>query len=203
MPQPRERTTERRPRARDAERASERRSRTRVGDAREGRAPERRRRAGNAGNHDARNKIATWRRWGVRAVMAIMALGCVIGLAFFIRPTTSDFEKRELTAFPTPSVASFLDGTFFSDLSLWYADTYPLREPLVKADHALENLYGIQPETQFVGGNVQADELPVEGGTVTPATVEREEVAPPEAQAVQEDVQANIMNGLYVEGGTA
>ncbi|MBQ1449605.1 MAG: hypothetical protein IIZ12_01540 [Eggerthellaceae bacterium] len=218
MPQPRERTTERRPRARDAERASERRSRTRVADAREGQVPERRRRvagaeegtvperrrrAGNAGNHDARSKIAAWRRWGVRAVMAVMALGCVIGLAFFIRPTTSDFEKRELTAFPTPSVASFLDGTFFSDLSLWYADTYPLREPLVKADHALENLYGIQPETQFVGGNVQADELPVEGDTVAPATVEREEVAPPEAQAVQEDVQANIMNGLYVEGGTA
>ena len=220
MPQPRNRATERRPRTGSVEQPLERRSRARASAAEErqtserrpraraavgeeGQTPERRRRANDAGNRDVRHKIAAWRRWGVRAVMAVMALGCVIGLAFFIRPTTSDFEKRELTAFPTPSVASFLDGTFFSDLSLWYADTYPLREPLVKADHALENLYGIQPETQFVGGNVQADELPVEGGTVAPATVEREEVAPPEAQAVQEDVQANIMNGLYVEGGTA
>ena len=161
MVQPRERLSERRPRARSSEQAPERRPRARAAGAEEGQTPERRRRSNDAGNRDARRKIATWRRWGVRAVMAVMALGCVIGFAFFVRPTTSDFEKRELTVFPTPSVASFLDGTFFSDLSLWYADTYPLREPLVKADHALENLYGIQPETQFVGGNVQADELPV------------------------------------------
>ena len=152
---------------------------------------------------ETRRKIAIWRRWGVRAVMAVMALGCVVGLAFFVRPTTSDFEKRELTPFPAFTVESFLDGSFFSDVSLWYADTYPLREPLVKADHALEGLYGIQPQTQLVGGNVKADELPVNAEVTVPATVEREQVDPLESQAVQADVQANIMNGLYVEGGTA
>ena len=134
--------------------------------------------------------------------MAVMALGCVIGLLFFVRPTTSAFEKRELTPFPQLSVTSFLDGSFFSDMSLWYADTYPLREPLVKADHALENLYGIQPQTQFVGGNVQADELPTDEVTA-PAAIEREKVEKPSTQAIQADIQANIMDGLYVDGGTA
>jgi len=134
--------------------------------------------------------------------MAVMALGCVIGLLFFVRPTTSAFEKRELTPFPQFSVTSFLDGSFFSDMSLWYADTYPLREPLVKADHALENLYGIQPQTQFVGGNVQADELPTDEVTA-PAAIEREKVEKPSTQAIQADIQANIMDGLYVDGGTA
>ena len=134
--------------------------------------------------------------------MAVMALGCVIGLLFFVRPTTSAFEKRELTPFPQFSVTSFLDGSFFSDMSLWYADTYPLREPLVKADHALENLYGIQPQTQFVGGNVQADELPTDEVTA-PAAIEREKVEKPSTQAIQADIQDNIMDGLYVDGGTA
>ena len=169
------------------------------------RQPERR--AVDANTRATRRVLAQWRSWGVRAVMVVMAIGCVVGLAFFARPTTSDYEKRELTAFPTPSVTSFLDGSFFSDLSLWYADTYPLREPLVKADHALQNLYGIQPETQFIGGNVQADELPTDRSSdaeaATAALEEREAVEPPTEQAVQEDVQANIMNGLYVKDGAA
>lgn len=189
--QPRERRREPQARSQAQEREARPRQRTRAAQGQE------------RASRQVKRKIADWRSWGVRAVMLVMALGCIIGLAFFARPTTSDYEKRELTAFPTVSVASFLDGSFFSDLSLWYADTYPLREPLVKADHALENLYGIQPKTQFVGGNVVADELPVDTAGNAPATIERERVDPPGEQAVQADVQANLMNGLYVDGDMA
>ena len=138
----------------------------------------------------------------MRAVMCVMGVGCVLGLAFFLRPATSTFEKRELTHFPTPTLESFLDGSFTSDVSLWYADTFPFRDALVQANHALKGLYGIQPKTQMVGGNVEADELPVQASAPAKA-VEREKVDPPEAQVMQADIQNNIMNGLYVEGGTA
>ena len=146
--------------------------------------------------------ISRWRTYGVRAFAVLMAIGCVIGLLFFARPTTSDFEKRTLTPFPAFTGAGFLDGSFFSDVSLWYADTYPLREPLVKMDRSLDGLFGIQSETQMIGGNVQADELPPTGET-TVAPEKREEVDQPTAQTMQEDIQGNIMNGLYVQGNKA
>ena len=146
--------------------------------------------------------IAKWRSWGVAAFAALMVAGCIIGLLFFARPTTSDYEKRNLTPFPAITVESFLDGSFFSDVSLWYADTYPLREPLVKMDHAIDSLFGIQTETQMIGGNVQADELPPAGAT-TVEPEHREEVDQPTAQTMQEDIQGNIMNGLYVQGNKA
>ena len=147
--------------------------------------------------------ITTWRTWGVRAFAALMVAGCVIGLLFFARPTTSDFEKRELTPFPAFTVEGFLDGSFFSDVSLWYADTYPLREPLVKMDRAIDGLFGIQAEEQMIGGNVQADQLPPAGQTTTTEREQREEVDPPTGQAMQEEIQGNIMNGLYVKGNKA
>ena len=59
--------------------------------------------------------------------MVAISLFGLIGLLFFLRPTHSDIEKRDLTPFPEVSIARVLDGSFFSDLSLWYGDTYPLR----------------------------------------------------------------------------
>ena len=158
-------------------------------------------------NSKARSTIARWRSYGVAAFGAIMVLGCVIGLLFFLRPTVSTVEQRNLTAFPTFTPQTFLNGSFFTDLSLWYADTYPLREVLVQADHAIERTFGIQPKTQLVGGNVQADSIPVASdgsagkGSSEPET--REQVAPPDSQQMQADIQSNVMNGLYVDGDRA
>ena len=157
--------------------------------------------------------IAQWRRWGVCGVMVIMALGCVLGLAFFARPSTSDYEKRTLTTFPAITLETFLDGTFTSEVSLWYADTFPFRDQLVQASRSLQNLYGVQPQTQMVGGNVQADELPpIDSASSASATSsdsaasepeKREHVEQPEAQVMQEGIQDHIMQGLYVDGDRA
>ena len=48
-----------------------------------------------------------------------------IGLLFPLRPKVSEVEKRELTKFPKPTAATFMNGEFFSDISTWYADTFP------------------------------------------------------------------------------
>ena len=145
--------------------------------------------------------ISQWRLWGVRAVAAIMALGCVLGFAFFLRPTTSELENRTLTTFPAITFETFLDGTFTSDVSLWYADTFPLREQLVQANLNLKNLYGVKPQEQLIGGNRTSDELPPEGvRTETTATHERpQNVSAPEARQRAADIENQITDGMYVD----
>ena len=164
--------------------------------------------------------LARWRQASVDAFNIVLAVGFVIGLAFFARPSASGVEMRELTKFPSFSVEGFLDGSFTNDLSLWYADTYPLREPLVSADQWLESLYGIDTGTKMIGGNVVADELPpVEGedqesskpegdeqpgdAEKTEEPAEREKVEVPTEDAMAADIQNKIMEGLYVDNGAA
>ena len=147
-----------------------------------------------------RDFVTRWRMYGVTAFAVIMILGGAIGLLFFLRPTTSAVEMRNLTQFPTISLETFLNGSFFTDVSLWYADTYPLREPMVAADHAIDSLFGVNTGTGMVGGNVQVDEIPVEEtvedfSPVTPPT------EAPDERTVDADIQENIMSGVYVKDG--
>ena len=45
-----------------------------------------------------------------------------------VRPKESVLEKRELAKFPQITVSGVLDGSYFSDISTWYSDSYPLRD---------------------------------------------------------------------------
>ena len=121
--------------------------------------------------------------------VAAMALFFVIGLAFFLRPTVSDTEKRELTKFPEFTVESFLSGEWTSQVSLWFADTYPLREGMIGANQSIEGIYGIKDEQVIAGGD--ADDIPDKpvGGDV---------VFNPTDDGGGEKVQ-----GMYVNGDTA
>ena len=147
-----------------------------------------------------RDYVTRWRMYGVTAFAVIMLLGGVIGLLFFVRPTTSAVEMRNLTTYPEFTMETFLNGSYFTDVSLWYADTYPLREPMVAADHAIDGLFGVNTGTGMVGGNVQADDIPEEEeepdfSPVTPPA------AAPDERAVDADIQENIMSGVYVADG--
>ena len=92
-----------------------------------------------------------------------------IGLLWFARPKTSTVEKRDLTPFPKLTLAGIWDGSFFSGVETWYADTYPLREGLIDMDAKLENLYGRRSE-QIINNGEKADEIPT-------GTVDLEELA--------------------------
>ncbi len=93
-------------------------------------------------------------------VFAVLLLLCfVIGLLLPLRPTTSALEKRELTKFPSLTWSSFWDGSYFNQISEWYADSYPFRETLLGSYHALQELYGLRGE-QLVGEGGQADDIP-------------------------------------------
>ena len=96
-----------------------------------------------------------------------MLVMSVIGLLWFLRPTTSTVEKRNLTPFPAFSWESFWDGSFLNDINTWYADTYPLREGLISANQTLQDHYGLRGN-QIVGGAMTADAIP-DPAAMTPA----------------------------------
>lgn len=154
-----------------------------------------------------RSYITRWRMFGVTAFAVIMVLGGLVGLLFFLRPATSAVEMRNLMTFPEFTVESFLNGEYFTQVSLWYADTYPLREPMVTADHALDGLFGVSTGTGLVGGNVKADDIPVTDDGAAPSgegALDFEVpqlVDPPDERVVSEDIQKNIMSGVYITNG--
>lgn len=111
----------------------------------------------------------------------------IIGLAFFARPTISDNEKRELTKFPKFTIESFLSGEYTSQISLWFSDTYPLREPMIEANGVIQELHGIRGE-QVIGGG-EADDIPA-----GPADI----VFNP-----TDDGKGEGFEGMYLNGDTA
>ena len=96
----------------------------------------------------------------------ILLLIGFIGLLFPLRPKVSEVEKRELTKFPKPTAATFMNGEFFSDISTWYADTFPFREALSSANAKVKKLYGITTE-ELHGEAVQGDEIPDPDAEIT------------------------------------
>ena len=114
---------------------------------------------------------------GLVIPVAVLCIGFLLGLCWFIRPAESETEKRELTKFPTFTVESFLSGEFTDQVSLWYADTFPGREGLIKAYHGIESLFGLRgeqfqqgdvgdavPDGQMPSGPVENPDRPTNGG---------------------------------------
>ena len=143
--------------------------------------------------------IATWRNYGVVAFGAVMVVGCLIGLLWFARPTQSapDVENRALVEFPEFTVETFLNGDYFKQLSEWYADTYPLRDPMVKANLSIKRLYGPSIE-DGIHNQGRGDEIPVDDNS----TVEVKPPADaPTEKAVADGIQENLMEGIFVHNG--
>ena len=95
---------------------------------------------------------------GLILPVLLLCVGYLAGLCWFLRPATSETEKRELTDFPAFTVESFLSGEFTDQVSLWYADTFPGREGFIKAYHGIQSLFGLRGE-QFQQGDV-GDDIP-------------------------------------------
>ena len=123
----------------------------------------------------------------ITLAVSLSVVLCVIGLAFFARPTESESEKRTLTEFPNFTLETFLNGEYTAQISLWFADTFPLREVMIQANSSLNQLYGIKGE-QVVGGG-DADNIPT-----GPADIEFNPT---------DDGGGDQISGLYVNGDTA
>ncbi len=95
----------------------------------------------------------------IQIVALFLAVCFVLGAIVPLRPTVSEEEKRELTKFPTPTIASVMNGSFFSELELWYADTYPLRQTWIDINSLFTSLFG-KKEQQVIGS------LPTSGDSI-------------------------------------
>ena len=113
---------------------------------------------------------------------AVMVLGFLLGLAFFLRPTYSESEKRELTQFPALTAQDFFSGEYTAQISTWFADTFPFREGLIAANDAISSLKGFASE-QFQSG---ASNL---GGQ--------------QGSQGDENVKVETIAGYYITGDTA
>ncbi len=130
------------------------------------------------------------------AALTVLAMICPL------RPTYSEQERRTLTEFPEFSLNAVADGSYFDDISTWFADTFPLRDTFLTLQNSVERLYGIQTHT-ITGDVTQGDEIPevvsddsvVEEESVEEAaqtgddaqTAEPEETEPPDSDAPSED----------------
>ncbi len=94
------------------------------------------------------------------AFASVLAAMCALGLMLFLRPETSLQENRTLTKFPAVTLRGLWDGSFFSGVDTWYADTYPLREEMISAQKALESHYGRRSTQLIGGGGMVADAIP-------------------------------------------
>lgn len=152
----------------------------------------------------ASNGLSVKFRLAACALCAVLMLGgCLVGAAAFARPTTSDVEKRELTQFPTLTWDDFWDGTFFSNVALWYSDTFPNRDSLIAMSNSMKNSYGIQTGEKMVGGATVADDIPSETAASSSEEAQSKVVEVPENYSFDADMQNQIMSGLYVKDGAA
>lgn len=112
----------------------------------------------------------------------VMVIGFVLGLAFFLRPEHSESEKRDLTDFPSFTLATFFSGQYTEQISTWFADTYPFREGLISINDAISSLKGFASE-QFQSG--------------------ASNVGNQEGEQSGEDVKVETIAGYYITGDTA
>ena len=76
-------------------------------------------------------------------IPSILAVGGILAIVL-PKPTVSQYERRELTPFPEFSLSSLFRGEFTSQLDNYFADTFPMRESLVKLGARLEDMRGIR-----------------------------------------------------------
>lgn len=86
-------------------------------------------------------------------------MGATVAFIIPLRPSYSESEKRDLHKFPEFTVKAFTDGSYFSDISLWFSDTFPFREGLTLANSYLKKLSGF--DSIVIHGDVESgDEIP-------------------------------------------
>ena len=76
--------------------------------------------------------------------LVFLYLFTLISFIIPLRPTYSDLEQRNLTKFPTPTLATISNGEFFEGVNTWFADTFPFREQFLKLETGVTGLYGVK-----------------------------------------------------------
>lgn len=112
------------------------------------------------------------RRLAPELMLTVLGLAglFMLGMSLYLpgRPGYSDSEKRKLAEMPEMSLHTVLDGSFFSDLSSWFSDTFPHREELLGMQAQLQQLYGIRSEAVYGSHGAAEETIPEEDGSLAP-----------------------------------
>lgn len=122
----------------------------------------------------------------------------IIGCLWFARPVESESENRTLTRFPEFTWESFVSGEWTSRISLWFSDTFPTREGMIKANDGIHNLYGIISDERAESDG-DADELDT-GKTMDKVDVDADVDIELDAN---EGAGGETIEGFYCVGDTA
>lgn len=101
----------------------------------------------------------TYYGYRIMAFTVVMVLLAVLALMLPLRPSKSNFEKRELARFPQFRMETLLNGEYFKAIDLWFSDTFPFRDGFINANSQLKSLYGFQP-VQVSGKIEKGDAIP-------------------------------------------
>ncbi len=112
--------------------------------------------------------------------------GCVLSFILPLRPSVSESENRNLAEFPKFDIQEFFDGTYTSNISLWYSDTYPFREELILMNDRIHGLYGLKSSSSqgAIGGDeIDLDETLLWNSPIIEEESSSEELPPAETDS--------------------
>ena len=89
--------------------------------------------------------------WLAAAILAIIPT--------FRESGYSETEKRNLKKFPQFSWNALASGDYFDEISLWFSDTFPLRDGLATVNTAVTDSFGVN-NVQVHGEIEQGEEIP-------------------------------------------
>lgn len=118
------------------------------------------------------------------AAVFLVTVLALVGLLSLVlpKPTVSEYEKRELAAFPAFSAKALWSGDWFRDFEVYYADTFPGRDGFIAATAILDDWKGIRGKDDIKiyntsqGGNSQSP------APVTPPAPETSPSSQPESR---------------------
>lgn len=125
----------------------------------------------------------------------------VISWIIPLRPSHSDMENRNLTAFPAFSLEVLADGSFFDGINKWFADTFPMRDELIGLSNTVKSFYGISGTS--VHGNVQTGEdIPDVPSTVTTAPSSSTSTTPSDVQTTASATTTTVNQHMHPPGSS-
>lgn len=134
----------------------------------------------------------------LRSAPFFMTLAIITVIAWLLplRDTVSETERRELEKFPAFSVSAVANGSYFSQIGNWFADTFTFREAWMDLGGFVEGLYG-HSDIAITGSLGQSsDVIPTPQVTAAPAETAApsptQELAEPSAEPVTETEEAPV-----------
>ena len=131
-------------------------------------------------------KARTLQIWYVRFMAVLLVAFFWFALFFPLRPSRSESENRDLTPFPRFSFSSLFSGEFFDQISVWYADTFPLRDHFISLNTLVSGAYG-QNDIRIHGNLTKGDEIPEIAEAPTDENAVSSQIDSPEGAAVSEE----------------